>query len=157
MATTFSHAPPYDTEGAASYAPIPAGPLPAEQPRATKKLIATILFSSFCFVSLILLIVYQDGPHQAKLGDLISPQTKKPSTPAGSIFPASPAVELPSRGVAQGVSEKIFRRFGGGDLSFTWTNFMLFWQGTAYHFQPEKNWINGNSIELHGTRSSVKK
>ncbi|KAL3647462.1 Beta-fructofuranosidase, soluble isoenzyme I [Castilleja foliolosa] len=142
MAATSSYAPPYDPERATAYTPIPAGPLAAEQPRATKKLLATVLFSSFCFVSLILLIVYQDGPHQAKLGDIISPQTKTPSTPAGSIFPASPAVEPPSRGVSQGVSEKVFRRVGGGDLIFTWTNLMLSWQRTAYHFQPEKNWIN---------------
>ncbi|GFP88262.1 beta-fructofuranosidase soluble isoenzyme i [Phtheirospermum japonicum] len=97
MAATSSHAPPYDPERAASYAPIPAGPSATEQPRATKKLLATALFSSFLLLSLILLIVNQ-GPHQAKLDDIISPQTQTPST--------STAVEPPSRGAAQGVSEK---------------------------------------------------
>ncbi|KAH6804163.1 Glycosyl hydrolases family 32 protein [Perilla frutescens var. frutescens] len=122
MASNSCHSPPYDLEGATTYTPIPAGP-PAEQPK-TKKLLASILFSSFFLLSLILLIMKQKPVPQAKLND---------ATPA----------EAPSRGVAQGVSEKVFRRISGGNLSFAWTNAMLSWQRTAYHFQPEKNWMNG--------------
>ncbi|KAK6132179.1 hypothetical protein DH2020_034080 [Rehmannia glutinosa] len=125
MATTSSHAPSYDVERAASYTPIPGGP-PAEHPK-TKKLFASILFSSFFLLSLILLIINQRP--QPKLND--------------TIAPARHIVEPPSRGVSQGVSEKVFRRVGGGNLSFAWTNVMLSWQRTAYHFQPEKNWMNG--------------
>ncbi|KAH6755811.1 Glycosyl hydrolases family 32 protein [Perilla frutescens var. hirtella] len=122
MAANSRHSPPYDLEGATTYTAIPAGP-PAEQPK-TKKLLASILFSSFFLLSLILLIMKQKPVPQAKLND---------ATPA----------EAPSRGVAQGVSEKVFRRVSGGNLSFAWTNAMLSWQRTAYHFQPEKNWMNG--------------
>ncbi|KAF3795250.1 Beta-fructofuranosidase soluble isoenzyme I [Nymphaea thermarum] len=46
-----------------------------------------------------------------------------------------------SRGKPEGVSEKasLIRP----SPSFTWTNAMLAWQRTSYHFQPEKNWMNG--------------
>ncbi|KAJ4952512.1 hypothetical protein NE237_029344 [Protea cynaroides] len=47
-----------------------------------------------------------------------------------------------SRGVAQGVSEKAFRLFSGDEDGYSWTNAMLSWQRTEFHFQPEKNWMN---------------
>nr|AFV59228.1 vacuolar invertase CvINV [Elsholtzia haichowensis] len=112
----------YDLEGATSYTPIPGGP-PPEQPK-TKKLLPAILFSSFFLLSLVLLIINQDQKPV--------PQAKLNTSPA----------EAPSRGVAQGVSEKVFRRVSGGNSSFAWTNVMLSWQTTAYHFQPQKNWMN---------------
>ncbi|KAL8539585.1 hypothetical protein ACS0TY_001263 [Phlomoides rotata] len=122
---------PYDVEGAASYAPIPAAPA-AEQPR-TKNLFAYILFSSFFLISLVLLIIKQE-------------QQPELINDTSSSTPLSPA---PSRGVAQGVSEKVFRQLSGGNLSFAWTNVMLTWQRTAYHFQPEKNWINDPNGPLY--------
>ncbi|KAL6004927.1 hypothetical protein ACLOJK_005485 [Asimina triloba] len=54
-----------------------------------------------------------------------------------------------SRGVSEGVSEKSVSAFLDGKAaaasssSFPWTNHMLAWQRTAYHFQPQKNWMNG--------------
>ncbi|MED6133490.1 hypothetical protein PIB30_028671 [Stylosanthes scabra] len=47
-----------------------------------------------------------------------------------------------SRGVVAGVSEKSNRLLGGKTFP-GWTNSMLSWQRTAFHFQPEKNWMNG--------------
>ncbi|PNX86813.1 acid beta-fructofuranosidase-like protein, partial [Trifolium pratense] len=55
-----------------------------------------------------------------------------------------------SRGVSAGVSEKsnMFLSAAGGNKvvgeseSFPWNNTMLSWQRTAFHFQPEKNWMN---------------
>ncbi|CAM8980312.1 unnamed protein product [Rhodiola kirilowii] len=57
-----------------------------------------------------------------------------------------------SRGVKEGVSEKSNRivnlLLGAedqgecGTSSFPWNNSMLSWQRTAFHFQPEKNWMN---------------
>lgn len=57
---------------------------------------------------------------------------------------STPAVP---RGVAEGVSAKsaahLLRQ-----SPFAWSNQMLGWQRTAYHFQPEKNWMNGKLITL---------
>ncbi|XP_041995547.1 beta-fructofuranosidase, soluble isoenzyme I-like [Salvia splendens] len=118
MATTSFR---YDVEGAAAaYAPIPAGP-EAERPKTKKLFFLSILFTS---IFLILLIINQ-----------------KP-TPQAEKLDVSIAKIPPSRGVAQGVSEKVFRGVSGGNLSFAWSNAMLSWQRTAYHFQPQKNWIN---------------
>lgn len=130
-----AEAPPYDVEGAAAYSPIPAVPT-EEQPRSKNVLFAYILFSSFILFSVVVLSIIKQEPNpQAILvNDPIS------TSPFSSLI--NPA---PSRGVAQGVSEKVFRQLSGGDLSFAWTNVMLRWQRTAYHFQPEKNWINGKS------------
>lgn len=44
------------------------------------------------------------------------------------------------RGVSEGVSGKSVRTFR---TAYPWTNAMLAWQRTSYHFQPEKNWMNG--------------
>ncbi|KAJ1692891.1 hypothetical protein LUZ63_009589 [Rhynchospora breviuscula] len=46
-----------------------------------------------------------------------------------------------SRGPSDGVSEKVSAvRSPAG--SFPWSNSMLQWQRTGFHFQPEKNWMN---------------
>ncbi|KAL8049851.1 hypothetical protein ABFX02_06G046200 [Erythranthe guttata] len=135
MATSSSHAPPQDLERATSYAPIPVGPPGQQPPRSTKKLYASILFSSFLLLSLLVLI--NNNNNQLE-----------PSPLASS--PARPMIEQPSRGAAQGVSEKGSRRVGGvEELSFAWTNVMLSWQRTAYHFQPEKNWMNDPNGPLY--------
>ncbi|EPS61897.1 soluble acid invertase 1, partial [Genlisea aurea] len=52
------------------------------------------------------------------------------------------------RSEALGVSDKVFRP-NGGDLSFAWTNAMLSWQRTGYHFQPVKNWMNDPNGPLY--------
>jgi len=52
-----------------------------------------------------------------------------------------------SRGPAAGVSEKTSGASGvllgeGGGNAFPWSNAMLQWQRTGFHFQPQKNWMN---------------
>ncbi|CAH9086202.1 unnamed protein product [Cuscuta europaea] len=50
-----------------------------------------------------------------------------------------------ARGVFDGVSAKsnghLLRQF-----TFSWDNQMLGWQRSAYHFQPQKNWMNGTNL-----------
>ncbi|KAF7824886.1 beta-fructofuranosidase, soluble isoenzyme I-like [Senna tora] len=50
-----------------------------------------------------------------------------------------------ARGVAQGVSPKSdpLASHNNNKVSYNWTNAMLSWQRTSYHFQPQKNWMNG--------------
>ncbi|XP_042043811.1 beta-fructofuranosidase, soluble isoenzyme I-like [Salvia splendens] len=116
---------PYDVEGAASYLPLPSSSHP---PRHSKKLLPTILLSSFLLISLILLLsTNQTPPSQIKLNDA-----------AAADHTAPPL----SRGVSQGVSEKVFRQVSSNALTFPWNNIMLSWQRTAFHFQPEQNWMN---------------
>ncbi|XP_075484363.1 LOW QUALITY PROTEIN: acid beta-fructofuranosidase AIV-18-like [Primulina tabacum] len=132
MATTSPHASPYDLERATTYAPIPSDPhsSPAlADNRRSKKLLLSILFTPFLLLSIIL--VTKDTGLETKS-----------STSAADFSPARDRDGTTSRGVVQGVSEKGFRRVGRGGLTFPWTNEMLSWQRTAYHFQPEKNWMN---------------
>jgi sucrose:sucrose fructosyltransferase len=77
----------------------------------------------------------------------LSPQVNVDREPSvlnsnGRVDPTilEPAV---SRGPSDGVSEKVsvVRGPGGG---FPWSNSMLQWQRTGFHFQPEKNWMNGS-------------
>ncbi|KAK9103189.1 hypothetical protein Sjap_020443 [Stephania japonica] len=63
------------------------------------------------------------------------------STPADPMIIDTNSPETVGRGVREGVSEKSFR-LPGADLAFPWTNYMLAWQRTAYHFQPPNNWMN---------------
>jgi beta-fructofuranosidase len=49
-----------------------------------------------------------------------------------------------SRGVSAGVSEKANVNLKGAQVKdYPWNNSMLSWQRTAFHFQPEENWMNG--------------
>ncbi|KAK4436374.1 Beta-fructofuranosidase, soluble isoenzyme I [Sesamum alatum] len=145
MATASSHAPPpNELKGAASYSPIPAGPhttsSAAEPRRRPKKLLPTILFSSFLLLSLVLLIVNRRPP---KLNNTDTVETTPPSTSVDDFSPARPLTDPPSEGVSQVAAEKAFRQVSDGGLTYSWSNDMLSWQRTAYHFQPEKNWMNG--------------
>lgn len=143
MATTSS---PYDLEGATSYFPIAAGPSRTSslaERRPSKKLFVGILFSSFLLLSSILLIISQRTGSQTKLNNTSTSVDHEPSTSIDNPSPFRPLVEPPSRGVSQGVSEKVFRRVRGGGSAFSWNNVMLSWQRTAFHFQPQKNWMNG--------------
>ncbi|XP_040379034.1 beta-fructofuranosidase 1 [Oryza brachyantha] len=58
-----------------------------------------------------------------------------------------------SRGVVEGVSEKSNApslRLGGGKVrDYDWTNAMLSWQRTAFHFQPPNNWMNDPNGPLY--------
>ena len=62
----------------------------------------------------------------------------------GGVAFAGRVVEVAaSRGAAEGVSEKSTAPLLGALRDYAWTNAMLAWQRTAFHFQPPKNWMNG--------------
>jgi len=76
---------------------------------------------------------------------------------AGIVLPRHPATvdkaistTSRSRGPESGVSEKTSGDAHGGERlgadasgnAFPWSNAMLQWQRTGFHFQPEKNWMN---------------
>lgn len=64
-------------------------------------------------------------------------------TPSPHATQSPPPFRL-ARGVAEGVSAKSNPSFSDSVHSFNWTNAMFSWQRTAFHFQPEGNWMNGN-------------
>jgi hypothetical protein len=56
---------------------------------------------------------------------------------------------LDTRSVVLGVSEKSTTQvLHVGGRAYDWTNVMLSWQRTEFHFQPEKNWMNGKNIHM---------
>lgn len=118
------------------YNPLPNEPgqpvdSPANPRRPIKRVV--LISSGLLLVGLLVTIVGQNG---ANLQGLPFLRSKSPET----LRPAS-------RGVSAGVSEKANRQFLGQNVSsFPWNNSMLSWQRTAFHFQPEENWMNGNFL-----------
>lgn len=104
-------------------------------PRRPLKGFAVILASVLFLVSLVALILNQ---------------SQQPiDTPDNAQGPLPSNISIPlARGVAQGVSAKSNPSFSGHEVSYNWTNAMLSWQRTAYHFQPETNWMNGRCNEV---------
>nr|AAL05427.2 vacuolar acid invertase [Prunus cerasus] len=119
-----------------SYTPLPGDPFlsgPPETPRRPLKGFAVIFASVIFLMSLVALIInqgppQQDGHHHEKQ----SASTASSETTSFSRLP---------RGIAQGVSAKSNPSFSD-ESSYNWTNAMLSWQRTAFHFQPERNWMN---------------
>ncbi|KAK8489766.1 hypothetical protein V6N11_046833 [Hibiscus sabdariffa] len=86
----------------------------------------TVIFGSVVFLALLL--------------TLISNQSPEPLPTQGSETEASPSGR--PRGIAEGVSAKSNPSLLD-NVWFNWTNAMFYWQRTAYHFQPQMNWMNG--------------
>lgn len=126
-----------DLEHATSYTPLLNNPVPAGQRRRLPIKNFSYIFLSVLFVSfLVVLVIYnpldQEVPKAATTGN------GDPLMIISTSFASS-------RGVLQGVSEKSFRLQSDADVLeiYPWTNAMLSWQRTSFHFQPEKNWMNG--------------
>ncbi|GAA0150750.1 hypothetical protein LIER_09617 [Lithospermum erythrorhizon] len=129
----------YDPENVAYSTPLLNHPHAASSPASQRwrvKVFSGIFIPTILFVSLVFIIVnHVQEPHSGRVYDDGNIQRK-----------VSPEVLTPSsRGVSHGVSEKSFRQGYGGNVAYPWTNSMLSWQRTSYHFQPEKNWMNGKS------------
>lgn len=129
-----------------SYNPLPDG----ERPRPTRRRSIVLVLSGLLVVGFLVALLSDNGSitpanvidndnnnvnDNAKngLNDVSSsskePERLRPFTSASSA----------------GVSEKSNRRFGARTASYPWTNNMLSWQRTAFHFQPQKNWMNGTA------------
>lgn len=154
MASNNHHTHPYDPELAVSYAPLPdqshqshVSPSPLHHFRRPAKVFAAISLSTLFLLSLISTLLL--GTPQPPQSDVINANLDKPDAPSSSVSPRT--LNPISTGVSYGVSEKTFREVSGANDIYPWTNAMLSWQRTAFHFQPEKNWMNGNFrlITLH--------
>ncbi|KAK9276110.1 hypothetical protein L1049_005641 [Liquidambar formosana] len=122
-----------------SYAPLPDGARPAGDPasrrRPTKGLL--MIVSGVLVVGFLVAFLGEKGSNSSNAEGAVSLAAPMNST----VSPHT--LEPVSRGVSAGVSEKSNRMFAGAKVpSFPWSNSMLSWQRTAFHFQPEKNWMN---------------
>ncbi|XP_057249567.1 beta-fructofuranosidase, soluble isoenzyme I isoform X2 [Beta vulgaris subsp. vulgaris] len=113
--------------------PVSAQPEPESPTQRPIKGIA-ILSLSFMLILSLMAIIYNGQPA------LLPVSLSSENTETASSEKVGPAVV--SRGKKEGVSEKI-SRVGESGISFAWTNDMLRWQRSGFHFQPEKNWMNG--------------
>lgn len=133
-----SHNTPNDLKNATPYTPLPDSAAPPADRRRPIKALAGVFLSALFISLLIVLIVNQEYPR------FLATEVSENQTKMSPLIPMSPEELMPpSRGVAQGVSEKTFRDFSGQRSVFPWSNAMLAWQRTAFHFQPENNWMNG--------------
>ncbi|KAK1409204.1 hypothetical protein QVD17_35729 [Tagetes erecta] len=123
-----------------SYSPLPDADNhhhhpPSSQRRRPVVLLSGIFISMLLFSSLIAFINQYSDPHVDEFsGDGTS----------------SPGRHI-SRGVSQGVSEKSNIQLSSSDVEeiYPWTNAMLSWQRTGFHFQPPKNWMNDPNGPLY--------
>ncbi|XBI57397.1 hypothetical protein VPH35_038801 [Triticum aestivum] len=115
---------------------LPETSLKGQRPPARQKRPSTVLPAiawTVLLLALAGLVVYRQGHGGGQA-----------AAPGDQVAAAGRVVEVAaSRGVVQGVSEKSTAPalLGGG--AYDWTNAMLAWQRTAFHFQPQKNWMNG--------------
>uniref|UniRef100_A0A803QUK5 beta-fructofuranosidase n=1 Tax=Cannabis sativa TaxID=3483 RepID=A0A803QUK5_CANSA len=116
---------------------------------------AVIIGSIVFFVSLVALINIdnQTGTLQQESSSATTRTTVEEAENDKS-FNRSREIEMSfwmPRGVAEGVSAKSNPNPSLSDLelSYNWTNAMFSWQRTAFHFQPEKNWMNDPNGPLY--------
>ncbi|GAV92148.1 Glyco_hydro_32N domain-containing protein/Glyco_hydro_32C domain-containing protein/DUF3357 domain-containing protein [Cephalotus follicularis] len=122
------------------YTLLPDHPLLAGQlarPRRPLKGFAVIL-ASVIFLLLLVALISNQGQ-----------EPTLPSLPNKDARPLQSFSKSEPRGVAQGVSAKSNPSFFNDKLSYNWTNAMFSWQRTAYHFQPQKNWMNDPDAPLY--------
>lgn len=130
MAPSYQEELPYHHQD--DYEPLPSSTAPLlapTPPRRRRRPSSVILFLLVGLLGLVVFaLVRNGGDHQE------------------SKMRAPPQVEMLAsavRGVAEGVSAKTYTPVLGAP-AFSWTNVLLTWQRTGFHFQPQKNWMNGN-------------
>ncbi|XP_012090431.2 acid beta-fructofuranosidase 1, vacuolar [Jatropha curcas] len=111
-----------------SYTPLPDHPT-GNKRRPTLKVLSAVFASLIFLLSLVTLIINQS---QLEPNENHLPPTTKPT----SFSNPEP------RGVAEGVSAKSNPSSFNNGVSYNWTNAMFSWQRTAFHFQPQQNWMN---------------
>ncbi|KAF5729875.1 vacuolar invertase [Tripterygium wilfordii] len=110
--------------------------------RLPRKELLVVVSGFLMFALFVALIVANVGSNENHVqnnanekGFILSSSTTEKTTPTETLRPPTS-----SRGVSAGVSEKANQILGGE--SYRWDNNVLSWQRTAFHFQPEKNWMN---------------
>ncbi|OAY59981.1 acid beta-fructofuranosidase [Manihot esculenta] len=129
-----------------TYTSLPDGTHPSGSPPThcipSKKLLLGI-FSGLVMVFLFVALI---GNRNGSQLNIYPQQDENVVSLASPTETAKPETLRPiSRGKSAGVSEKANLISGVSESStdqYPWNNSMLSWQRTAFHFQPEKNWMN---------------
>lgn len=131
-----------------TYFPIPDGTQPTGSPPSQRRLLRKIILPAVSGILLVVLAVAlinspaespkivrpEEGENVVSLSETAKPEILRPS----------------SRGVSAGVSEKVnLIAVDSRTPAYPWNNSMLSWQRTAFHFQPEKNWMNGTLFDFN--------
>lgn len=119
-------------------------PAKRQQQRRRRRSLRMVMFLLTGLLAVGLMVALTTTTGKIKLfsiggGGSVAPASTSTATPPEKIVPAK------LRGVSEGVSLKSFRR-PSLELelpNFPWTTNMLSWQRTSFHFQPQKNWMNG--------------
>ncbi|KAI9173493.1 hypothetical protein LWI28_002181 [Acer negundo] len=135
-----------------NYDPLPDGydsPVTCRRSPSTKTILVAVC--GVAMVGFLLVAIAFNGSSSSSSPDL---NAKRVNVVGGSISKSAkpprnnnntriPHIHM-SRGVSDGVSEKSNQKYLGTAAvsSYPWNNTMLSWQRTAFHFQPEKNWMN---------------
>lgn len=130
--------PSFASSSSSSYSPLPDDrEVSPNRWRSIKPFLFSIVLSLSAAVLLLLMAQgLSESEHQQRRVLLVEDASSGPVT---RVLP---------RGVAEGVSAKSVLMFLNPNETYPWTNSMLRWQRTAFHFQPEKNWMNGIYIYL---------
>ncbi|KAK9203536.1 hypothetical protein WN943_013791 [Citrus x changshan-huyou] len=127
-----------------SYNPLPDG----ERPRPTRRRSIVLVLSGLLVVGFLVALLSDNGSI-APTNVIDNDNNNVNDNAQNGLNDGSSSSEEPERlrpftsASPAGVSEKSNRRFGARTASYPWTNNMLSWQRTAFHFQPQKNWMNG--------------
>lgn len=130
-----------------SYVPVPGEPHPVESPAESRgKLRAGIVIS--CGLLLLASLVAYNGyiaPNKER-EELYSTLKSHSNEDRFKTIPSHKWKPV-TRGVSAGVSEKSSRMFKTNAIvqTYPWNYNILSWQRTAFHFQPEHNWMNGSN------------
>ncbi|PON89474.1 Glycoside hydrolase [Trema orientale] len=141
-----SHTATYDIEEVNDdYSPLQGHPAvtggdPPKSRRRSLKGFCVIVGSVVFLVSLVALINVNQTEQEPSSATVTGAEAQNDKSSSSSSRNHKVSF-LEPRGVAQGVSAKSNPALSE-ELSYNWTNAMFSWQRTAFHFQPQKNWMN---------------
>ena len=126
-----------------SYVAVPNGPNTVTEGRKKAKVAS---YAILCGLLVVISFIAFKGYHNER-SEVKDPFCLSSTTSKQDLNPKTKPLyqkKTVSRGASAGVSEKSNRVFLSktyGEV-FPWNNSMLSWQRTAFHFQPEQNWMN---------------
>ncbi|XP_049361805.1 acid beta-fructofuranosidase 2, vacuolar [Solanum verrucosum] len=142
-----------ETNNGVPYTQLPesdnnSGNTPASSCRRPKKSTFMILTGLVAFLLFFVAVKYGNNDDSDDVNPGPVPPEETVCNMLGSNLMPLTTMRTLARGVAKGVSAKSRGHFLGA-RPFPWTQKMLAWQRTSFHFQPKKNWMNDPNGPLY--------